>query len=153
MKEFNIEILSFLEEIQSWKKFAPLINIFYMLNFNTNTLICWNHVWLYLYTNPKHKEDVNVQRKKDQNLSKLTITKLKVWKSRKDRKVINSSTNCLKQVNNGDGEWVLNWGKLKSAIIRLKMEDASIFSDVMDIIQQNKYQRWKGKGRLTLLSS
>jgi hypothetical protein len=134
MKEFNTKILSFLEEIQSWKKFAPLINISYMLNFNTNTLICWNHVWLYIYTDPKHKEDANVQRKKDQNLSKLTTNKLKVWKSRKDRKVIYSSTNCLKYINNGDGEWVLNWGKLKSAIIRLKMEDASIFCDVMNTI-------------------
>jgi hypothetical protein len=63
MKEFNIEILSFLEEIQSWKKFAPHINNSYMLNFNTNTLICWNHVWFYLYTNPKHKEDVMYKEK------------------------------------------------------------------------------------------
>jgi hypothetical protein len=117
-----------------WKKFAPLINISYMLNFDTNTIICWNHVWLYLYTDPKHKEDLSVQRKKDQNLNKLTTTKLRVWKSRKYRKVINSSTNCLKQVNNGDGEWVLNWGKLKSVIIWLQMEDASIFCNVMDTI-------------------
>lgn len=72
-------------------------------------------MWLLdLYTYTKPREDAKIIIKKIIELILVKLINGSIWKSRMDRRALDSFLNYLQQIENGDKGWVLKWRKLRN---------------------------------------